>query len=331
LIALAITAGTIGGAVGMGASSANAAAPCDLSTWHGLFANANLNYVSAEVNYQASNTNGMLRARSTTQGPWEQFQFIKQSDGHFAIKSLANGKYVSAELGYPATSPYYGMLRARATTVGKWEKFDGVLGFGCSIKSVGNGKLVSAEIGYQTANYGMLRARSSKQGPWEVFFPTNPSPCVNPFHAGESWGLERTDRGVDYGAHGSQPVRAICDGTILSLHVSGWGAFIDYKLSSGPWTGKCIYQAEEINVASNLHVGSVVHASDVLGYAYNQVEWGLGEGHRRTFNAEDRRQWPRSSDRRWQGVRTLLAQPRCTDRRGPGTGLAVRRRFLLTY
>ncbi len=275
LIALAITAATIGGTAATMASTAAAATPCDLSTWHGMVANANLNWVTAEINYSGS-SNGMLRARASAQGAWEGFQFIKQSDGHFAIKSLANGKYVTAELGYPTTDPRYGMLRARATTVGKWEKFDGVLGFGCSIKSVGNGKLVSAEITNSGSSYGMLRARAATQGVWEVFFPNRPSSCLNPFHSGESWTGEHTDRGVDYYAHGPQPVRAICDGTILSLYTPGWpgGTFIYYKLTSGPFTGKCIYQAERISVAGNIHIGSVVHAGDVLGYANGDNEWG---------------------------------------------------------
>jgi hypothetical protein len=40
------------------------------------------------------------------------------------LRSDANHKYVSVELGYGTTSPYRGMLRARASSVGPWERFE---------------------------------------------------------------------------------------------------------------------------------------------------------------------------------------------------------------
>jgi hypothetical protein len=82
------------------------------SEWNNLF-------VSAELGYGWPYT-GMLRARSSTVGPWERFDFVYQA-GNFAIRSEANGLYVSAELGYG--SPDYGLLRARSDVISDWETF----------------------------------------------------------------------------------------------------------------------------------------------------------------------------------------------------------------
>jgi hypothetical protein len=43
-------------------------------------------------------------------------------DGPVFITSLANGRIVSAELGYGGGDN--GMLRARATAIGPWEQFE---------------------------------------------------------------------------------------------------------------------------------------------------------------------------------------------------------------
>lgn len=87
-----------------------------------------------------------------------------------SLRSQANGKYVSAELGY--TGDQNGMLRARADALGPWEKFDlcrnnqnGLY----SIRSEANGNYVSAELGYTGDQYGELRVRSGAIGGWEQF------------------------------------------------------------------------------------------------------------------------------------------------------------------
>ena len=89
---------------------------------------------------------------------------------HQTIRSVANGMYVSAELGY--TGSNYAMLRARASTQGHWETYSGYhyntdnkIGF----YNTANNYWVSAELGYAGGNYAMLRARASTQGPWEDF------------------------------------------------------------------------------------------------------------------------------------------------------------------
>ncbi|MFB4303576.1 hypothetical protein [Actinomadura sp. NTSP31] len=84
------------------------------------------------------------------------------------ISSDANGRYVSAELGYDDGD--WGMLRARADAIGPWEHYT----FHCSnstwwLQSDANGRYVSAELGYSGGDGGMLRARADVVGPWEKF------------------------------------------------------------------------------------------------------------------------------------------------------------------
>jgi len=85
------------------------------------------------------------------------------------IQSLANGKYVSAELGWSGDN--YGMLRARSSKVGPWEKFRFCYnGYNYTIQSLANGKFVSAEFGWSGASRGMLRARAPRAATWERFY-----------------------------------------------------------------------------------------------------------------------------------------------------------------
>lgn len=87
------------------------------------------------------------------------------------ILSLANGDFVSAELGYPSGT--YGMLRARSFIKLGWENFGGcrneTTGL-TNIKSDANGLWVSAELGYTGGDYAMLRARARTIGPWENWY-----------------------------------------------------------------------------------------------------------------------------------------------------------------
>jgi hypothetical protein len=87
------------------------------------------------------------------------------------FKSLANDRYVAAELGYGVRYPKqngYAMLRARATHVGPWEEFQF-----CNVPdnprlwaifSHANDKWVAAEFGYPQPDKGMLRARAGHIG-----------------------------------------------------------------------------------------------------------------------------------------------------------------------
>lgn len=84
-------------------------------------------YVTAELN-RTGTDNGMLRARASVIAEWEWFTFEQSSQsGDFirgAFRSAANGRYVTAELGYETGDARYGMLRARATVKDRWEQFE---------------------------------------------------------------------------------------------------------------------------------------------------------------------------------------------------------------
>jgi len=127
---------------------------------------ANGNYSSTELGFSGGD-HAMLRARSSTIGPWELYTLC--TDGTVSwFTSQANNRVVAAELGYSGGD--YAMLRARSTSVGIWERFiieD--LGGAVAIKSSANNRYVAAELGYSGSSYGELRARSASIGPWEIF------------------------------------------------------------------------------------------------------------------------------------------------------------------
>ncbi|GII59844.1 hypothetical protein Pth03_82330 [Planotetraspora thailandica] len=123
--------------------------------------------VSAELAYQEP-TLGMLRARSSTDGPWERFRICYDGTSD-TIYSVGAQRYVSAEVATPGEKN--GMLRAHATLINAWERFRLQCGsVYCSIRSLANDRLVSAELQYTGADYGMLRARSTTTGDWELFW-----------------------------------------------------------------------------------------------------------------------------------------------------------------
>lgn len=87
------------------------------------------------------------------------------------IRSVANGRYVSAEIGWGAGD--YGALRARAVAPGKWERFivcrDARSGV-TKLRAQANNEFVSAELDNAGARYGMLRAQAEKAGGWERYY-----------------------------------------------------------------------------------------------------------------------------------------------------------------
>lgn len=162
VIAISVLIG--GGVVGVVAGTATPAYALDCyDGW--LKSSANGKYVSVEMTYTGVDKY-MLRARASAVGPYEQFEFcwgVGGNDANLAIRSIRNGKWVSAELGYGGGR--YGMLRARADSIGPWESFNGALG----LRNNKNWKYVTAELGYGGTLKGMLRARGSAYGPWEKF------------------------------------------------------------------------------------------------------------------------------------------------------------------
>ena len=119
------------------------------------------------------------------------------------IKSVANGRYVSAEIGRDGGD--YGMLRARAATPGKWEKFVVCRDTGSGvtrIRAQANNDFVSAELDYAGARYGMLRAQAEKVGGWERFYSNSAPGGQFSFYARDTrrWvAAETTFQGDLYG------------------------------------------------------------------------------------------------------------------------------------
>jgi hypothetical protein len=158
------------------------------------------------------------------------------------LYSRANGKVVSAELGYDYGDPRYGMLRARADWQhGEWEVFkvwspdpwDNADGW--YALQAANGKFVSAEIGWDYfwnwGMYGMLRARADWIGTWEQFaFRAWPSPYYR------AWVVARANDKIvsvelEYPDSDWAMLRARAD------EVYGW-ELIDALWSSG-WNPNC--------------------------------------------------------------------------------------------
>lgn len=88
----------------------------------------------------------------------------------------------------------------------------------------------------------------------------------------------RIDEGVDYA--GSGPIYAIGPGVVLNLYNAGWpgGAYISYRLTSGPRVNMVVYVAE--NVIPTVFIGQRVDTSTVLGQlidAYPNLETGWSD------------------------------------------------------
>ena len=100
---------------------------------------------------------------------------------------------------------------------------------------------------------------------------------VNPFAHG-SWGLARTDMGVDYLPNHREAVVAIGRAEVLgSLSHTGWpgGHIIWYQLLNGDHAGNIIYVAEHLK--RMVRPGTVVHAGQRIATAlpgYPWTEWG---------------------------------------------------------
>jgi hypothetical protein len=167
---VAVTVVMSGGVVGVVAGTATPAHA--LSCYDGWMRNEwNGKYVSVEKNYTGVDKYMLRARRAYPPGPWERFEFcwgVDNNPANVAIRSLYNGKWVSAELGYGGGR--YAMLRARNDSIGPWETFNSSVG----LRNVKNWLWVTAECNYGGGLYAMLRARTDHYGAWEHF--TNPGP-----------------------------------------------------------------------------------------------------------------------------------------------------------
>jgi hypothetical protein len=117
------------------------------------------------------------------------------------------------------------------------------------------------------------------------------APAVNPRAAGyinslagQQWTLDHTDQGVDYHPVVPEAVRAIGPGTVVySSTTAGWpgGAFISYKLTSGPQAGGVIYVAEHLTgllpAGAHLRAGQPI-ATAWPGYPWTEWGWATCDG-----------------------------------------------------
>lgn len=90
---------------------------------------------------------------------------------------------------------------------------------------------------------------------------------LNPLRGLTSLVPQEIDQGVDY--CGSGPIYAIGAGVVLNTTSNGWpgGAFISYRLESGPARGLIVYVAE--NVTPFVGVGETVGPTTVLGLLHD--------------------------------------------------------------
>ena len=112
---------------------------------------------------------------------------------------------------------------------------------------------------------------------------------------------ERIDQGVDYA--GSGRLSAIGAGRITHLATSetGWpGAFIEYRLSSGPDQGCYVYYAEGVTAARHLHVGQTISAGQAIASIIpdysSGIEIGWGSGVSTKTLAAELGQWDNERD-----------------------------------
>lgn len=96
---------------------------------------------------------------------------------------------------------------------------------------------------------------------------------VNPVGRVAGLGPSRVDMGVDYTDTAPSPVLALGDGVIVNTASNGWPgrSFIEERLSSGAYAGKCWYAAE--NIQPMVTKGQVVQAGQQIGVLYPGYPW----------------------------------------------------------
>ena len=124
---------------------------------------ANNRYICADRNIHFDNA--PLYANRDWMYDWEKFRVEDAGNGYIALKSLATGKYVSADFGIG------GKLVANRDNVLEWEKFFWVVNADKTVSLVAkkNMRYVVAE----DSGDDQLRANRAAIGPWEKFVITS--------------------------------------------------------------------------------------------------------------------------------------------------------------
>jgi hypothetical protein len=147
-------------------------------------------------------------------------------------------------------------------------------------------------------------SRGSNRAPARVAGTCRPVPnstgYVNPV-AGDVLVSERIDQGVDYAGSGTLTAIGRARITYVGTGETGWpGAFIEYRLLTGPDTGCFVYYAEGLTPAAGLRPGQRVRAGQVLaniipGWATG-IELGWGAGVSTKTYAEKTGRWTATDD-----------------------------------
>jgi hypothetical protein len=105
---------------------------------------------------------------------------------------------------------------------------------------------------------------------------------LNPL-AGATVKPERIDQGVDYAGSGTLTVIGAARVTHVATDGTGWpGAFIEYRLLSGPDAGCYIFYAEGVTPVAGLRVGDTLSPGQVLATIIPEyptgfeIGWGAG-------------------------------------------------------
>ena len=107
---------------------------------------------------------------------------------------------------------------------------------------------------------------------------------LNPL-AGAAVKPERIDQGVDYAGSGTLTAIAAARVTYVATDGTGWpGAFIEYRLLTGPDAGCYVFYAEGVRPEPRLQVGDTLSAGQVVATIIPlyptgfEIGWGVGVG-----------------------------------------------------
>jgi hypothetical protein len=112
---------------------------------------------------------------------------------------------------------------------------------------------------------------------------------------------ERVDMGVDYAGQGRLVTIGASKVTWVGTAGTGWpGAFVEYRLLSGPDAGCFVYYAEGVAPVARLHVGELLPAGHPIatiipGWSTG-IELGWGAGRSTTTLAELHGHWTQTDD-----------------------------------
>ncbi len=194
-----------------------------------------------------------------------------------AVDPGTGGYYILTSVGgvYNFDAPWYGSPRGAYRGVALTAISAGRAGRGYDVQSA-NGGVYS----FGTAWHGSLASRlpqgavpsgiatdAGTGGYWEALDLSPVGGYLDPLRAVTSLVPQEIDQGVDY--CGSGPVYAIGPGVVENTTNPGWpgGAFISYRLSTGPAAGLVVYVAE--NVTPAVAVGQTVGAGTIVGYLHD--------------------------------------------------------------